>query len=511
MTTSSSLQTATLHIRTDSPIGHISPRLYGHFAEHLGRCCYDGLWVGPDSEVPNTDGFRNDVLTALRELPVPLLRWPGGCYADHYHWRDGIGPERMTRLGISCGLQVSDTNALGTHEFLRLCELIGAEPYLAGNVGSGTVQELCDWMEYCNGAADTSLTRERAVNGRAEPWNVRLWGVGNESWDCGGRFAPETYAHEYRRYASMLRHVDPTAELVMVGLEDEGCFQAGMDREWNRKALETLGWSLPLVDHLSIHHYWTHGGPETDFGEEEYYALIREAEATEGNITRTADVIARVTGGRRRIGIALDEWGVWHPEARPWGPGEVTRRDPITYEQANTLRDALAAGAMLEVLHRQCRVLSMANLAQIVNVLQAVVLTQGTRAIRTPTYHVLGLHKPHIGAEALPVKVGGGEQLPDGSPAVTATASRNAEGFAVTLLNRHLFRPALVRLPFAEPSVRQAHLLTADQPNAQNTFEEPERVSPVPLEVGRERDGTRSVHLPPHSLATVVFGPGGEG
>ena len=495
----------TLHVDTAAPIGVISPRLYGHFAEHLGRCCYDGLWVGPDSALPNTDGFRNDVLDPLRALPVPLLRWPGGCYADHYHWRDGIGPDRLARLGISCGLQVEDTNALGTHEFLRLCELIGAEPYLAGNMGSGSVQELCDWLEYCNGSSVSALTRERAANGRDRPWGVKLWGVGNESWDCGGRYDPETYAREYRRYASMMRHVDPSAELVMVGLEDEGCFQTGMDREWNRKALETIGWSLPLVDHLSIHHYWTHGGPEVGFGEEDYYALLNEAQATEGNITRTRQAIEQVTGGRHRIGIALDEWGVWHTEARPWGPGEgIERRTPVTYEQANTLRDALAAGAMLEVFHRQCQVLSMANLAQIVNVLQAVIMTDATRAYRTPTYHVLALHAPHIGATALPVELEGGLTLPGGSPAVTGTASASAQGWAVTVMNRHLSASAEVRLPFGEAAGATGQLLASDQPDAVNSFDRPDRVSPARLDVGREGSGW-TVRLPPHSVATIVF------
>src|SRR5215212_7371741 len=180
---------ATLTIRADAPIGTISPRLYGHFAEHLGRCCYDGLWVGRDhsqSEIQADGGFRWDVVAALREMPVPLLRWPGGCYADHYHWRDGIGSpeERPRRLGMSCGLQVEDDNGLGTHEFLRLCQMIGAEPYLAGNVGSGTPQELCDWVEYCNSALDTTLARERAANGATKPFGVRLWGVGNENWGC---------------------------------------------------------------------------------------------------------------------------------------------------------------------------------------------------------------------------------------------------------------------------------------------------------------------------------------
>lgn len=240
----------TLTVRDDMPIGTISPRLYGHFAEHLGRCCYGGLWLGHGQGI---DGFRPDVIEALRALPTPLLRWPGGCYADHYHWRDGIGPraDRPVRLGMSCGLQVEDDNGLGTHEFLRFCKLIGAEPYLAGNVGSGTPQELCDWVEYCNAAVATTLVRERVANGMSAPAGVRLWGVGNENWGCGGNFDAGSYAREYRRYATMLRHVDPAAELVACGYDDA----------WNQELLATLGSHIGLVDHISIHLYWVNGGP----------------------------------------------------------------------------------------------------------------------------------------------------------------------------------------------------------------------------------------------------------
>ncbi len=240
------MQETTLTLRTDAPIGTISPRIYGHFAEHLGRCCYDGIWVGTSAtHVEHRNGFRTDILDALKALPVPMLRWPGGCYADHYHWQDGIGPaaERPTRIGISCGLQVEDDNTLGTHEFLDFCAMIGAEPYLAGNVGSGTVQELCDWLEYCNSAVPTTLAKRRAANGSPEPFGVKLWGVGNENWGCGGNFDAATYALEYRRYATMLRHVDPSAELVICGETDD----------WNTTLLATLGKHINLVDHLSIH------------------------------------------------------------------------------------------------------------------------------------------------------------------------------------------------------------------------------------------------------------------
>ena len=277
----------TLTVQSDHPIGTISPRLYGHFAEHLGRCCYGGLWVGTNSrDIPHYGGFRADVVDALKALPVPLLRWPGGCYADHYHWRDGIGAERATRLGMSCGLQVEDDNSLGTHEILALCRVLGAEPYLAGNMGSGSVQELCDWVEYCNTSVNTSLARQRAANGSRDPFGVTLWGVGNENWGCGGNYDAETYAQEYRRYATMLRHVDPNAQLVACGQEDD----------WNIRFLKTNQRHLNLIDHLSIHRYWIHGGAEIDFSEAQYYDLLAEADATEEFVTRTAAFVRDALG-----------------------------------------------------------------------------------------------------------------------------------------------------------------------------------------------------------------------
>lgn len=507
-----------LQIRADAPIGTISPRIYGHFAEHLGRCCYDGLWLGnQSSEITLLNGFRADVLAALKALPVPLLRWPGGCYADHYHWRDGIGPSerRPIRLGMSCGLQVEDDNSLGTHEFLWLCEFLGAEPYLAGNVGSGTPQELCDWLEYCNTAVRTSLARERAANGRPAPFGVKLWGVGNENWGCGGNFTALGYAHEFRRFATMLRHVDPTAELVICGHDDA----------WNAELIPGLGHQLGLVDHYSIHRYWISGGPETAFAEDDYYRLLGEADDTESFVLRTAALLRKAAGspgrpdtelgkgesaapivhGGRTIGIALDEWGVWHPEARDWGPRGAAARQPTTYEQANTLRDALAAAVALEGFHRQCNVLSLANLAQIVNVLQSVVNTEGPDMWLTPTYHALRLHAPHVGATALPVEVSGGEALPTGAPAVSATASHGPGGLAVTLVNRHYRAGASVR--FACAGTFEApcgELLAADSPAAANTAATPELVAPSELAVARDGECWR-VELPPHSMATVTL------
>jgi alpha-N-arabinofuranosidase len=471
--------------------------LYGHFAEHLGRCCYDGLYCDTNAGLPHDNGFRTDVLAALRGLPVPLLRWPGGCYADHYHWRDGIGPreQRPVRLGMSCGLQVEDNNRLGTHEFLWLCEQIGAEAYLAGNVGSGTPQELCDWLEYCNTSVATTLGRERAANGAAQPFGVKLWGVGNENWGCGGNYDAASYAREYVRYATMLRHVDPQAELVICGHTDA----------WNAELLAAVGpQRADLVDHLSIHRYWITGGPETGFGEDDYYRLLAEADATEDFVRRSAALLRETLGDKGRIGIALDEWGVWHPEARSWGPGDVVRREPTTYEQANTLRDALAAAVAFEGFHRQCNVLTLANLAQIVNVLQAVVMTEGPGLWLTPTYHALRLHAPHMGAAALPVRVNAGVSLPDGQPAVSATASKRAGATAVTVVNRHFHQGAEVLLGGDLGSAAQGQLLAAETADAANSLQTPDAVAPVTLAV--HKDGAQwRLELPPHSMATVVF------
>ncbi|BDI30403.1 alpha-N-arabinofuranosidase [Capsulimonas corticalis] len=495
------MNNVTIAIQVDSPIGTISPRLYGHFAEHLGRCCYDGLWVGADCDaMPHENGVRADVLEALAAMPVPMLRWPGGCYADHYHWRDGVGPSesRPVRLGLSCGLQVQDDNSLGTDEFLTFCARIGAEPYLAGNMGSGTPQELCDWVEYCNSAVDTTLARERAANGAEKPYGVKLWGVGNENWGCGGNYDAETYAKEYIRYATMLQHVAPDIEMVACGQEDE----------WNKTLVKILKRIPSLVQHISIHQYWLKGGPETGFSDEQYYALIAEAAATEEFITRTEKIIRAEFGEDHKVGVALDEWGVWHPEARFWGDqGGATPREPITYEQAGTLRDALAAAVALEGFHRQCNILTLANLAQIVNVLHAPVMTEGARMWVTPTYHVLRMHAPHIGAQALPVEVQSPVTTPDGAPAVSATASRAANGsLAITLVNRHLSESATIVLPgLSNAAVPSAQILTANDPRAANGPETPNSIVPAPHAVEGDAESGWRIILPPHSVLSAVF------
>ncbi|MBS1727762.1 MAG: alpha-N-arabinofuranosidase [Armatimonadetes bacterium] len=474
--------TARLRVLQDEIHGRISPRLYGHFAEHLGRCCYDGLFVGKNSSIPNIEGFRKDVVEALRDMPTPMLRWPGGCYADHYHWKDGIGADRPIRLGMSCGLQVLDTNELGTDEFLTLCALIGAEPYLAGNMGSGSPEELCHWIEYCNTALPTALAQQRRANGQDEPYGVKLWGIGNENWGCGGNYDAESYALEYRRYSLMAQHVDPTIEMVC----------CGHDTDWNRRCIDKLRNHMNFVDHYSIHRYWINGGHGTDFSEEEYYALLDEADKTEDFIIETRQFLDEASGGRRHVGIALDEWGVWHSEARNWGPGG-SATESNDYTQPCTMRDAVATAIGFEVFHRQSSSLSMANLAQIVNVLHAPIMTDGEAMWLTPTYHVLHLNQGHIGGDAYRVEVEGGPMLPNGTPAISATATMAM----MTLVNRHMTETIEVEIPAL---YCMGQVLAADQPNAQNSAtEKPVRLETLPGTV--DGDVVRVV-LPPCSVAT---------
>lgn len=475
----------------NEPIGTISPFLHGHFAEHLGRCCYDGLWVGRNSRIPNVDGFRADVIDALKKVGVPILRWPGGCFADSYHWRDGIGAAhaRPKSVAESCGLRVIDENALGTHEFIALCRLLGAEPYLAGNVGSGSVREMVDWMVYCNDASGSTLAAERASNGHPASMNVRFWGVGNENWGCGGHFDAADYGKEFRRYATFLKMADPLADLVACGHND---------RDWNTRVVEQLRNHLHLLDHLSVHQYWT-AGHSTEFDEDEYYRLVSGCDLIEEDLTFTDEILRYFVNGRRKVGIAFDEWGVWHEDARP----------ASNYEAGGAMRDAVAAAGALDVFHRWCDKVSMANVAQIVNVLQALVQTDGASMWVTPAYHVFALYAVHRGGESLRATITQAHTREAGDRTVsmvTASASRKGGAIAVSVTNRHRDLPMdlTIRLPEAASRAGTLSTLAADAPNAVNSAERPDRVTvmsrPVEIVAGSVR-----LALPACSVQTLVL------
>lgn len=475
---------ARITIVMDEPIGVVSPLLFGHFAEHLGCCVNDGVWVGEGSAIPNIGGLRQDVVEAWRRVGPGVLRWPGGCFADDYHWADGVGPRqgRPRTVNLWWGQEIED-NAFGTHEFLNLCRLIGAEPYLAGNVGSGTVREMRDWVEYCNYDRPSTLALRRAANGSPMPFGVKYWGVGNEAWGCGGNFCPEDYAREYRRYATYLRDLGGT-ELFLIA-----CGPDGNRPEWTRKFLQKLATADRRfncrIHGLAAHYYCGTAGCATQYTTDQWYELLHRAAGGMEQLIAEQRAAMDEFDGERRIGLIVDEWGTWHPPA----PG----RDPAHLWQQNTVRDALVAALTLDVFVRRCDCVVMANIAQAINVLQALFLTQGDRMILTPTYHVFELYRPHQGGRAVRVEVDSSSALagygaPEGlerrsMPALSGSASVRGGWLTLSVVNAHARLPvdAAIELRAAGMAAGmgggEVRVLGSDGDiHAHNTFEEPNRV-----------------------------------
>lgn len=480
------MSTAKISIIMNEPLGHISRHIYGHFIEHLGRCIEEGLWVGERSAIPNDNGIRLDVLHALKRIQAPIIRWPGGCFADAYDWRDGIGPRELRPRRINIWWNKEEDNQFGTDEFMHVCEYVGAEPYICANVGSGSPREMMQWLEYCNYAGTTTLAQERARNGHPEPYHVKFWGIGNENWGCGGQYQAADYAHEYRRYAQYLRRLDPNVQLIA----------CGFTHEWNLEFLENVQ-QLSLVNHLSLHHYYK-GGPARGFSEEEYYQLFLHALPLEKMIERDAALLHFFTRGSGHIKLAIDEWGAWHPEA-VIGNGHY---------QENTLRDALCAAMLLDVFNRHCAVISMTNIAQTINVLQCLIQTAEEKMWLTPTYHIYDLYRPHMDARALRTEQECGEAVP-GLSQISASASFAADkrSVCVTCSNVHFKEPCEIRLQLIGLSAAASasgNLLTAEDAEAVNGPEDPEAVKPRPLDV-QLRGNEALFSLPPCATAALLF------
>jgi alpha-L-arabinofuranosidase len=493
-------------IDLDVPGPTINRHLYGHFAEHLGRCIYGGFYVGEDSAIPNEGGIRLDVVEALRALNIPNLRWPGGCFADEYHWKDGIGPkpDRPTMVNTHWG-NVEENNHFGTHEFMALCELLGAAPYVNGNVGSGTVQEMSEWVEYLTRDGDSPMVRLRKANGRDEPWRVPFWGIGNEAWGCGGNQRAEAYADLARKYATFLKdHGDNKLYRIAAGASDH-------DLAWTEalmKAISCLGCDRGpknIFQAISVHYYtvtgtWENKGSATDFELADYYRTIGKAQEIE-RVLRGHSAVMDAYDPDRKVGLVLDEWGTWWDVEPGTNPG-------FLYQQ-NAMRDALVASLHFDVFHRHADRLVMANIAQTVNVLQAMLLTNGDGAlVRTPTYHVFEMNKGHQDAVAVPVHVVD-RPAPydvDGRPIelVSASASVKDGRALVSVSNLDPVSPLDVVLDLRGGELREpiGRLLTATKLQQHNTAGEPDAVAPAPLSWEPEPRGLR-VTLPPHSFATV--------
>jgi len=488
----------------------ISRHLYGHFAEHLGRCIYGGFWVGEDSDIPNVRGIRTDVVDALRALRVPNLRWPGGCFADEYHWRDGVGPraERPTMVNTHWGDVVED-NAFGTHEFMDLCEMLGADAYVNGNVGSGTVQEMSEWVEYLTRSGDSPMARLRRANGREEPWHVAFWGLGNEAWGCGGHMTPEYYTSLARRYATFCRdHDGNRLTRIAAGAADA-------DLRWTHALMASATSSntpdpQPSPYQAISFHYYTHSGTgiqresATDFDAAQYYRTLAHAAGVE-RVIAAHEAVMDSYDPERRIGLVCDEWGTWWRVEPGTNPGFLF--------QQNTVRDALVAGLHFDAFHRHAARLRMANIAQTLNVLQAMILTDDEGGlVLTPTYHVYEMNVGHHDAALAPAHVVrapaavvGDEELPLLS--LSASTRETPEGSSALLSLTHLGidapLPVSVDLRGRRAVVARARVLTGADAHAHNTPETPDAVAPVPLAAEVGEDGVLRLTLPPHSFATV--------
>ncbi len=479
--------------------------LQGQFMEHLGRGIYEGIWVGPDSPIPNVDGFRTDVLTALRELEVPLLRWPGGCFADEYHWQDGIGPrdQRKKTVNTTWG-GVIDDNAFGTHEFMAFAELLGAEVYINGNLGTGTPMEMAQWLEYMTSDTQSTLANLRRQNGREEPWKVDYFAIGNESWGCGGNMTPAYYTDLYRHYATFLK----APRGFMPQLIASGGNTALTN--WTEHLVRNVPDDVRL-DGIGHHYYtlpsgnWnTNKGAALGFAEDEWFSTLEQTLRIDGFIAANVAILDEHDPAGR-TGFFIDEWGTWYDPAANDDPG-------FLYQQ-NSLRDALVAALNFNVFHKYAARVRMANVAQMVNVLQAMILTDKEKMLLTPTYHVFRMYVPFQDATRVPfqmVNATGGAAARytygnDSIDKISATAARARDGkLYVALTNVDPRQPETVRIRSTAALRGGAGLLLShERMDAHNTFEAPDTVAPVPFSVSAA-DGILSVELPPKAVLVLA-------
>ena len=486
---------ARLVINADLGQHQISRHIYGHFSEHLGRCIYGGFWVGEDSKIKNTRGIRDEVVSALKATNIPNLRWPGGCFADEYHWLDGIGPrdQRPTMVNTHWG-GVTEDNSFGTHEFLDLCEQLDAEPYICGNVGSGSVEEMSKWVEYINFDGISPMADMRRVNGREEPWKVEYWGVGNENWGCGGRMTAEYYADQYRRYAVYCRNYgDTRLKKIAGGANSE-------DLNWTEVLMKNIPHSMMYG--ISLHYYttdWSGKDHATEFGEAEWAKMLDKCLHIEKVIDKHINIMD-VYDPEKKVALIVDEWGTWHNVEPGTNPG-------FLYQQ-NSLRDAMVAALSLNYFNERCDRIKMANIAQTVNVLQALILTDEAKMLLTPTYHVFEMFKVHHDAELVPIHL----ESPDYTfedrtlPMLSVSASKNQEGnISMSIINIDPHRSAELRIDLRgmEAGLVSGRILSADAINSHNTFENPEEVKPEEFSAGSFKKGTLTTTIPAKSIVVM--------
>lgn len=482
----------------------INRHIFGQFAEHLGRGIYEGIWVGPDSDIPNTRGIRKDVVEALKQLKVPNVRWPGGCFADEYHWRDGVGPmsERKKRINASWGR--GEPNTFGTHEYFDFLEQIGAEAFISANVGSGTVQEAADWLEYLTGAG-SSLAEQRARNGHPKPFEVAFWGIGNETWGCGGPFSAEEYLPLLKRFSNFSTNYHPDAAMQQVAVgpdsEDYADYTPVIMKAWSEKS---WAWDIQA---LSLHRYTRNGWPPnilaTGFNEAQYASVLAETLGMDKFIAENRAIMDRYDA-EEKIAIMVDEWGGWYAPT-PGSPADFL-------EQQNSQRDAILAALNFNIFIRHAERVRGANIAQMVNVLQAMILTDHKKMVLTPTYHAFRLYVPFQDAMRVPLNMKRGTYRTDKTklPRFDAVAAERPDGTLVVALTHLGTQESVsVELGFDQAmSIAQASAETLQAPamDAVNTFSDPNRVVPRALPVSVKKNRV-SFQAAPHSLTVVQLSP----
>lgn len=484
----------TLSLDVSKAESKINKEIYGHFAEHLGHCIYGGIFVGEGSEIPNIRGFRIDVIEALKEMKIPLLRWPGGCFADTYHWKDGIGPreDRPSIINTYWG-GVTEDNSFGTHEFLDFCELLGAMPYININVGSGTVQEASEWVEYVTSSNKSPMTDLRKQNGREEPWEIKYWGIGNENWGCGGHMTPEYYADLYNRFATYCGG----AKYKIAGGPNVD------DYNWMKVMMEKVARRPFLVQGISLHNYsfahsWSNKGDAVGFGEDEWISNISDAYRMQGLLKEYTAIMDKYDPNNK-VDLIVDEWGNWFNVEKGTNPG-------FLYQQ-NTMRDALTASINLNDFNNYAKRVKMANLAQMVNVLQAVILTKDEQIVLTPTYYVFKMYSVHQEAMMIPSELTTEDYVfaDQKIPALSSSASVKDGVVNITLSNANPNKAIVIEIDLAGQDVKEAsgQLLSGDNISDYNDFNQAEKVKLSDYKVAKPKKGKLSVTIPAHSVLAI--------
>ncbi|PCI53404.1 MAG: alpha-N-arabinofuranosidase [Alphaproteobacteria bacterium] len=490
----------TVHLDLENPGATINKNIYGQFMEHLGRGIYEGVWVGENSSIKNINGFRTDVLSALRDLHVPLVRWPGGCFADEYHWKDGIGPKNKRKVTVNTNWGgVTDDNAFGTHEFMEFAGLLGAEVYINGNLGTGTPQEMAQWLEYMTSDSQSTLANLRRENGRDKPWKIDYFAIGNETWGCGGSMTPEYYANLYKRYATFLKTpADNTPKLIASGGHTD-------QLEWTEYLIKNAKstWAMQM-DAISHHYYtlptgnWEKKGSALGFDESEWFSALKNTLRMETFIKNNIAILDKHDPDKK-VGFYIDEWGTWYDVAEGDDPG-------FLYQQ-NSLRDAVIAALNLNLFHQHADRIHMSNIAQMVNVLQAMILTDKEKMILTPTYHVFKMYVPFQNATSIPLTIKGKAKYKynDASiPKISATAAIAQDGkLYIALVNTdpNSMESVSIKAPKDFVSAK-GFILTSDVLDAHNTFAKPDNITPIAFTV-LAVDGNVKIDLRPKSI--IVF------